>query len=97
MRAILVNQNPRLVVAVERVPADMSALLHQQYARIQPRSEPLGQNTACEPGSHNEVIKHTTPHASPLRRSYLERSSVACTHGSHATFPRKFCPTTLSR
>jgi hypothetical protein len=53
MRAILVNQDARVVVMVIGIARDVGAAVHEQDLFAGASGEALRQNAPCVPGSHN--------------------------------------------
>ncbi len=71
MWAVAMDQNPGLVIFVERVPADMRALVNHQN-RFSRRGEPLGNYGSRETRSHDEHINFGQSFSASLgTRSYL--------------------------
>jgi hypothetical protein len=61
-----VDEDAVFVEEVIRVPANVRALLHKQYALARVGGQPFGKDTAGEPGANDQVVKHSfTPAALP--------------------------------
>src|SRR4051812_33465053 len=58
VRAVAVNQDAVIVVAIVRVPTDVVSAIDNQNLFVEAVGEPFGQDTPGETSSDDQVIKH---------------------------------------
>jgi hypothetical protein len=58
VRAVFVNQDAMLVIAIVRITADVIAAIDEQNFFVHSAGKALSEHTPSETGTDNEVIKH---------------------------------------
>src|SRR5947209_10691653 len=58
VRAVLVYEQPILVIMVIGIATNMVAPVDEQYFLVELAGKPLGQHAAGKTSTHNQIIKH---------------------------------------
>lgn len=84
VRAVLMDQDPRVIETIESISADMSAPIAEQDRLIKIAPQAFGQHTAGKTGPDNEVIVGHT-HAAVIAAVELRQIASSTCASSFAT------------